>query len=100
MPLLFIVEVLNLEDVFPVFFDGIGISTHCKKVMATNLFLLPIAPRISLVVLVLYTSLALVGERLLGMLAIRYVKKKSVSEFILSRVLLFFVCRPLPFGTF
>ena len=87
MSLLVIVEILNLGDIFHFFFDNVGVSTCCKKVIATT-FLIPLAPKTSLlVVLVFLASLALVGGILL-MLAIRYVSKKCVSEFSFSGVFL------------
>ena len=56
------IKALNLEDVFPFFFNDIGINTHYGKVMAMTLLLPPTVSGISLMVLVFFTSLALVGE--------------------------------------
>ena len=57
-------KALHLEDVFLVFFDGIGVSTHYRGVVATTTFSATLAPRASLV-LVLLARLTLVVGRLL-----------------------------------
>lgn len=83
MPLLMAVEALNLGDVLLFLLDDIGVSTCCKRVMVTTLFLSLTAQKtIFLAVLVFISSLALVDRRLLGVLATRYVSKKGVSRFI------------------
>ena len=79
MSLLMIGKVLNLGDVFLVFLDSIGVSTEYRKVVATITPSVPLALKISLlVVLVLFASLALVGGKLL-VLVIRYISRRSVS---------------------
>ena len=61
--------------------------------------LAPVAPRTSLlVVLVFLASLALVGKRLL-VLVTRYVSGRSISRFSPSRVLLLFFHKPVPLET-
>ena len=56
------------------------------------MLLAPWAPRPSWVILVVFTNLVLVGERL--MFTTRYVSRKNISKLSLSRVLhLFFVAQ-------
>lgn len=55
---------LNLEDVFLFFFDNVGVCTCYRRVLATTLLAL-LVPKTSLVVLVFFASLALMGGRLL-----------------------------------
>ena len=93
--LFFAVEVFNLADVFLFIFDDIGVSTCCKGVMATTLFLPCTTPKTFLVVLVFFASLGLVGGRLLGILTTRYVNKRSINGLISSKVFLFLFCRPV-----
>lgn len=82
------IEVINLEDIFHSFFYGIGISIHYKKVL-TTISLAPLVLRISLMVLVLLASLALVGEKL-PMLITKYVSGRNINRFGFSEVLLLF----------
>lgn len=86
-----IIKARDLEDVFLFLFDDISISTRYKRVMATTLPLPSTVPNTSLVVLVFFISLALVGGRLLGMLATKYINKNSINGLILPRIL-FFSC--------
>lgn len=93
-----IVKILNLRNIFQFPLDDIGVSTYCKRVVATT-FLALLALKISLlVVLILFISLALVGRRLL-VLTTRYVSKKSVSELSSFRVFLLFFCKFIPLET-
>ena len=78
MPLSMIDEAFNLGDIFSFLFDGISISTCCKRVITMTLSLILLAPRTSLVVLIFLASLILVRKRLL-VLATRYVNGRSVS---------------------
>ena len=86
------VVALNLGDIFHFFLDGAGVNTCCKRDVAITTFLAPLAPRIFLlVVLVFFASLVLVTRRLL-MLTTRFVNKKNVSRLsIFGVILLFFV---------
>ena len=59
-----IIEVLNLGYVFAFLLDGISINFCCRRVITTTLFLALLALRTSLVFLVFFTSLALVGSKL------------------------------------
>lgn len=71
----------NLEDVFLVFLDNIGISNHCRGVVAMSTILALLVPKtFLLVVLVYFAILALVGGRLL-VLVTRYVSRRIVSGF-------------------
>ena len=91
-----IVVALDLRDVFHFFFDSIGVSIYCRRVLATTTFSVSLAPRTSLlVVLILLASLALISGRLL-MLAIRYVSGRSVSRLSLFKVVLFFFRKLIP----
>ena len=82
------IKAFNLGDIFSFFFDGIGVSTHCEGVVVTP-FLASLAPRTSLLmVLVLFANLVLVGRRLL-VLATRRVRGRSVSELSPSRVFVY-----------
>ena len=57
MSLLVTVVTLDLGDIFYLLFDGAGVDTHCKRVVALTLYLLaPSAPGTSLVVLVLFRA--------------------------------------------
>lgn len=57
--LFFAVETLNMRDLLPFPLDAI--DTSYKGVMVVTLFLPTMAPKTSLVVLVLFAGLALVG---------------------------------------
>lgn len=88
------VKALDLGDIFPFFFDNVSINTYYKRVMDTSLFLSSLMPKTTfLVVLILFTSLALVDRRLLGVFATRYLSGRGVSGFILFRVLFLLFCR-------
>ena len=65
--------VLNLEDVFHVLFDNVGVCTYCRRVV-TAIFLAILTPRIFLI-LVLLTGLGLMG----GLLT-RYISKGIISR--------------------
>ena len=80
MPFFIAIEALNMRNVVLFFFDDDGI--YYRGIMAVTLSLPLMTPRISLVVLVFFASLALVCERLLGMLGIKYVNGKSISKLI------------------
>lgn len=77
-----VVIVLDLEDVFPFFLNDISVSTYCKEAIATTLSLSPMAPRTSLVIMVLFTGLVLIGE-----LSTRHINRGGISRLILFRVL-------------
>lgn len=64
MPLFIAVEALNLRDIFLFLLDDVGISNRCRGILVTILFLPFMAPKTSLVVLVLFPSLILMDERL------------------------------------
>ena len=96
MPFPITVEALDLEDVLLFLIDNVDVSTCCKKVMATTRLVL-LAPKTSLVILVLLANLEVVGRRLMH--AIRCVSKKIISGFSVSGVLFLFVCRPIPLKT-
>lgn len=92
------VVTIDLGDIFHFFLDGVGVSICCKGVMATTTFLAAPVPKTSLlVVLVLFTSLALVGERLL-VLATRCVSEKNVNGLSPFKLNLLLFCRPVFFG--
>lgn len=99
MLLSFIVEILNMRDIFSFFLDNVSVGINYWEVMATILFLPPMAPKIFLIVLVLFVSPALVGGRLLEMLAIKYINGKNISRIIPSRVFLRLFCRLIPLKT-
>lgn len=80
MPLLIVVKILNLGNIFPFFLDDIGVSIRCRQIMTTTLFLPPTTPKTSLMLLVFFVSLTLM-ERRLWVLATRYVNRKSISRF-------------------
>lgn len=90
------VKTLDLEDVFLFLLDNVSFSTRYRGVMATVLSLPLMAPRTLLMVLILFINLVLVDRRLLGVLATKYVNGKSISEFILFRILFLFFCKPVP----
>lgn len=98
MPLLMTVVVLDLGNIFPFLLDDIGVSTCSKGVMTMTLFSAFIAPRTSSAILILFTSLALVGGRF-WVVATRYVSGRSVSGLCPSRVFFFLLCRFVPLGT-
>lgn len=93
MLLLVIVEVLNFGDIFHFLLNDVGISIYCKRVVATT-SLVTLAPSTSLI-LVFHTSLALVGGRL-RVLATRYVNRRNVSRFILSKIFLLLFSKHVP----
>lgn len=97
--LLVTLVVLNLGDIFYYFFDSIGVSIRCRGVMATTTLLDLLAPKTSLlVVLVFLASLALVGGRLL-VFATRCINGRNVSGHSLFGVFLLFFCRLVPLET-
>ena len=89
MPFLVTVITLDLGDIFHFLLDSISVSTCYRKVVATSISSATSAIRNSLV-LVLFTSLALVSGRLL-VLATRYVSEKIVRGLSPSGVLLLFL---------
>lgn len=58
------VVVFDLEHIFFFILYDVGISICCREVIAMTLFLAPMVPKESLVVLVFFASLALMGGRL------------------------------------
>lgn len=77
---------IDIGSVFPFLFDDI--RTCYRGVIAATLSLYPTVPKTSLIVLVFFANLTLVGRRLI-VLTTRYINKKSVSRFIFSKVILF-----------
>ena len=86
-----VVEVLDLEDVFLIFLDGIGVSISYRKIVAITIFLAISASKISLV-LVFLARLTLVDGKLL-VLVTKCVSRGSVNRLSLFRVLLLLFCR-------
>lgn len=86
-------EPLDLEDIFLVFLNSIGIKICCREVLTTTTFSATSAPKTSLV-LVFLVCLALLGRRLL-VLAIQCISGESVSRFSLSKVFFLLLCRPV-----
>lgn len=86
-----------MKDIFSFFLDNI--NTYYRSVMVATLFLPRTMPKTFLVVLVFFTGLTLVGRRLLEVLPTKYVRKRSINELILLRVLLFLFYRPTPLET-
>ena len=81
----------SAEETFDVrevlfFLLGKGVDTCSRGILASTLSSSTTAPRTSLVVLVLFVGLALVGGRLL--LPTRYVSRGGISGFILPGVLI------------
>lgn len=96
MPLFITDIALNLGDIFFFFLDDIGVRTYCRGVIITTLFFSPTAPKTTfLTVLVFFASPALVGKRLLGVLAIKYVSKEGVSGSIPFKDLFVLFYRPV-----
>ena len=87
----------DLRDIFNFVFDSISISTRCRGAVAMTISLTTLTPKTSLV-LILLTSLVLVGRKLL-LLATRLVNGRSISGFSLSGVLIFFFREPVPLET-
>lgn len=97
MPLLIAIEILDLGDIFPYFLNDISINTCYSRVMAPTLSLFfTILKTTSLIVFILFASLALVDVRLLRVLTTKYISGQGVSGFIPFRVFLHLFCRPLP----
>ena len=88
------VEALDLEDVFLVFFNGVGVSTRCRGVVATTLSPFSAALRTLLVILVL-----LVGLTLISGLPTRHVSRRRMSGLSLSGVFLLLLSGPIPSET-
>lgn len=84
---------LDLRDVFLFFFRN-NINSCDRGVVANTLFLYFAALETSLVVLVLFTGLVLIGG-----LSTKHVKREKISEFNLSEVFLPFFCRLISLGT-
>lgn len=91
MALSFVVEALNMRNVFLFSLDAIDIC--CRGIIVATVSLSATTPRTFLVVLVLFAGLGLIGERLLGVLSTMFVNKKSVSRLILLRVFFLFLHR-------
>lgn len=96
MLLFFAIIALDIGDVIFFLLDDISISTYCKEVIAMTLSLSFTAPKTSLVILILFVSLALVAGRLLRMFFTRYVSKRNINKLILFRVFLLLFCRLIP----
>ena len=79
MVYLFAEEILNIEEVFFLFFSN-NIDIYYRKVLALILSLSTIAPKTFLVVLVFF--LDLVGKKLLFL--IRCISKENISRLIFS----------------
>lgn len=92
MPLPITVETLDLEDVFSFFLDDVNVSIRCRGAMAITLSLPPTVPRISLVILVFFINLALVGGH-----PTRHVSRGRVNKLILPKV--FFLSWSVSSGT-
>ena len=91
---------LDLRDIFHFLFDVAGVNIRCRKVVAATTLLTLLAPRTSLlVVLVLFWIGG--GSLLSGkwQLSTRWVSKGGVGGLILSGVLLLLFCRLVPPGT-
>lgn len=84
MTFLLTVKVFDLEDVL-FFFLGNNVSTCSRRLVATTLLLSSVVPEISWVVLILLTSLALVG----GLLLNKHISRKKVSRLNLPKDLVF-----------
>lgn len=93
--LFFTIEVFDVRDVLPLFLDNVDI--YCKRVINATLFLSSTKPKTSWVDQVFFASLALVGERFLGVLSIKYISIRSINRPILSGVPIFFYCRLVSF---
>lgn len=96
IPLFFIVEAFNVEDILLFFFDDI--STYDKSVIAATLSL-SFALKTSLVVLIFDASSTLVDGRLLKVFSTRYVSRKGISRLIFPQVFLLLFCKPVPSET-
>ena len=85
----FAVKTLDIRDVFLFSLDTIEI--YCRGVIDVTLLLPTTTPKISLVVIVFFTRLALMSERLLEIFLFGHISIRKVSRLILLRVLdLFF----------
>ena len=94
------VVALNLREIFLLFFDGGGVDTYCRRVMATTLSLsAPSAPRTSLLmVLVLLGGRSLLSGR--ELFSTRRVSGGGVGRLILSiGILLLLFGGLVPSGT-
>lgn len=81
-----LVEVSDLGDIFFFFFkNDVGICS--KKVIAATLFL-SLASKTSLVLLIVFVSLALVG----GLLFTRHISREKLSKLMLSGILTHLFC--------
>ena len=96
MPLFIADVILDLEDVFSLFFDDVSISIYCKEVMAT-ISSTSLALKTSLVILVFLASLPLMSGKLV--LTTKHVSRKSVSKLSPSKVFPLLFCRPVPLKT-
>lgn len=94
MTIFFIVKVLNMGNIF--FFSLDTINTYCKGVMVVTMFLSTMILKISLMVLVFFAGLVLMGRRLLRVLLTRCISKRSVNGLILPKIFLLFFYRLIP----
>lgn len=88
---LVIVVALDLGEIFYFFLVNVSVSTRYKEAMAMTIHSAILALRTSFI-LILMTSLALVGGRLL-ILATRCVSERSVSKLSSSNIFLLLFCR-------
>lgn len=87
-------EAFDVEEVL-FFLFGNDVDTYCRGVLASTLSSSTMAPKTSLVVLVLF--ICLFGGRLL--LPTRCISSKSISRLILPRVFILLLYRPLALET-
>lgn len=79
-----------MRDIF-FFYLRNNINTCQKEVIVATFSLPPMTPKTSLVVLVLFVYLALVGKKLLELLFTKYISKKSVNKLIFLKVIILFL---------
>lgn len=92
MTFLLTVEVFDLRDIIFLLVRN-NISTSNKEVVAVTLFLYSTILRISLIVLIFFYSLALVGR----LLSTRYVSKKKSVDLLFSEFLPSFFTSVYPY---
>lgn len=87
MPFSSIVKAFNLRDIFYFFFDNVGTCGKGVRAITLSLFL---TLETSLVVMIFFDELTLVGGKLLRKFFTGYVSRKSVSRLFFFKVLLLF----------
>ena len=91
MILILEIEVFDIRNILLFFYKNI--DNYYRRVMVATLFLPPIVPKTSMVILVLVPGLILVGRRLLEFFFTRYINRGIVNRLIFLGVFIHLFCK-------